>query len=151
MNTSLEVRLARSANWFYWIAGLSLINAFALKSNFEFILGSGAVQAAPAFGQTAMIVVDTVVVGGFALFGYLASRRHTWAFVVGMLLYALDGVVYILAQDYIPVLFHAYVLYVLFTGLQASMALNSIPQETRTMVMPHAQIAQPEEPAPPAP
>lgn len=42
MNPVLEQRLARSANWFYWIAGLSLVNAFAAQSHYEFILGSGA-------------------------------------------------------------------------------------------------------------
>lgn len=47
MNPVLEQRLARSANWFYWIAGLSLVNVFAAKSNFEFVLGSGAVDAPP--------------------------------------------------------------------------------------------------------
>ena len=150
MNTPLEARLVRSANWFYWIAGLSLINAFAMKTNFQFILGSAAVEAAPSFGQTAMIVIDAAVVGGFALFGYLAGRRHTWAFIVGMVLYTLDGVLYLMGQDYIPVLFHAFVLYVLFTGLQASIALNAMPQETRTMVMPHALGAQSDEPSPPA-
>jgi hypothetical protein len=138
MDTALESRLARSANWFYWIAGLSLINAFAAKSNFEFLFGSGAVAIAPAFGQTIMIVVDVVVVGGFALFGYLAGKRHTWALAIGMLLYAADGALYLIAQDYLPVLFHAYVLYLLFLGLKASMALNRIPVDARTMVMPHA-------------
>jgi hypothetical protein len=138
MQAALEVRLARSANWFYWVAGLSLVNVFAARGNFEFMLGSGAVEVAPEFGQTVAIVVDVLVIGGFALFGYLASKRHTWAFVVGMLLYAADGALYIVAQDDLPAIFHAFVLYVLFLGLQASIALNKLPVESRAMVMPHA-------------
>src|SRR5579859_2749666 len=75
MNPVLEQRLARSANWFYWIAGLSLVNVFAAKSSFQFVLGSGAVEAAPAFGATAAIVIDVCIIGGFAILGFLAARR----------------------------------------------------------------------------
>ncbi len=135
---ALELRLARSANWFYWIAGLSLLNVFAASTNFEFVLGSGFVQAAAAFGTGAQIAIDAAVIGSFALLGLLASRRHTWAFIVGMILYALDGAIYLVVQDYFPVIVHAFVLYVLYVGVRASMALNSVPAETRTMVMPHA-------------
>ncbi|HET9342129.1 MAG TPA: hypothetical protein VFO25_04305 [Candidatus Eremiobacteraceae bacterium] len=148
MNPVLEQRLARSANWFYWIAGLSVVNVFAAKSNYEFVLGSGAVEAAPAFGPTAAIVIDVCVIGGFAILGFLASRRHTWAFILGMVLYALDGVIFLVAQDWIAAAFHAFVLYVLFLGAQASIAINRMPVESRTMVMPHANPTA-DGPAPP--
>jgi hypothetical protein len=151
MKTGLEARLARSANWFYWIAGLSLVNAFAVKSGYVFFLGSGAVEIAPAFGQTAMIVIDVTVVGGFALFGYLAGRRHTWAMAIGMLLYAADGALYFFGHDYLAAAFHAYVFFVLFQGLQASMDLNRLPVDTRTMVMPHASNEPSTEPPAPTP
>lgn len=148
MGSALEQRLARSANWFYWIAGLSLVNVFASQSNYEFVLGSGAVEAAPAFGTIAAIVIDSCIIGGFAVLGYLAARRHTWAFVLGMVLYALDGLIFLFAKDWLAAGFHAFVLYVLFLGVQASIALNRIPAETRTMVMPHASPTA-DEPAPP--
>lgn len=148
MNPVLEQRLARSANWFYWIAGLSLVNVFAAKSNYEFVLGSGAVEAAPAFGATAAIVIDVCVIGGFAILGFLAARRQTWAFILGMVLYALDGVIFLVAQDWIAAAFHAFVLYVLFLGAQASIVLNRTPVESRTMVMPHASPTA-DGPAPP--
>ena len=138
---ALELRLTRSAQWFYWIAGLSLINVFAAKEHFEFMFGSGAVEVAPAFGQTTAIVIDVIIVGAFALFGFLASKRQTWAFILGMILYAADGAIYVLLQDYLPALFHAYVLYVLYLGVRASMTLNSTLVDTRSMVMPHAAVA----------
>jgi len=150
MDAALQARLARSANWFYWVSGLSLVNIFAARENFGFMLGSGAVEVAPQFGQTVAVVVDVVVIGGFALLGLLASKRHTWAFVVGMLLYAADGGLYVLAQDYLPALFHAFVLYVLFLGLQASMALNKLPADSRAIVMPHASAAADADPSRPA-
>lgn len=150
MNSALEQRLARSANWFYWIAGLSLVNVFAASTNYQFVLGSGAVEAAPAFGMTAAIAIDACVIGGFAVLGYLAARRHTWAFVLGMVLYALDGLIFLFAQDWLAAAFHAFVLYVLFLGAQASIALNRIPVESRTMVMPHASPTADEPSTPPS-
>jgi hypothetical protein len=149
MGSALEQRLARSANWFYWIAGLSLVNVFAAKSNFEFVLGSGAVEAAPAFGATAAIVIDICIIGGFAVLGYLAARRHTWAFILGMVLYTLDGLIFLVGQDWLAAAFHAFVLYVLFVGTQASIALNRIPVESRTMVMPHASTTADQSTPPP--
>ena len=148
--SALELRLARSAKWFYWIAGLSLVNAFAVKQNFGFVLGSGAVEAAPAFGLTAEVAIDVAVIGGFALLGLLASRRQTWAFILGMVLYAADGALYLVVQDYIPAIFHLIVLYALYGGVRASIALNRMPVETRTMVMPHA-AAPAVTPLPPSP
>jgi hypothetical protein len=34
---------------------------------------------------------DVVVAGVFVLFGVFATKKHLWAFIVGMILYALDG------------------------------------------------------------
>jgi fatty acid desaturase len=49
-----QLRLIRSgANWFIWIAGLSLVNSalFAIGSNWAFFLGLGATQFVDAFWQ----------------------------------------------------------------------------------------------------
>lgn len=140
VNTALEARLARSANWLYWIAGLSLINAFTATTNFQFILGSGIVQIAAAIGGTAMFLIDAAVIGAFALLGFLSSRRQTWALALGIILYAADGVLYLAASDWIAAAFHAYVLFWLFQGVGASMSLNRAVAagDGRSIVMPHA-------------
>ena len=149
MNPQLQQRLKSSANWFYWIAGLSLVNVFTMSQHFEFVAGSGIVQVAPDFASRSVAyIIDAIVIGGFALFGLLGSRRQTWAFVLGMLLYAADGGIYVLGQDYLPAIFHAYVLWLLYLGLRASMALNQMPVDNRMMVMPHQTTAP--EPLPPS-
>jgi hypothetical protein len=145
VNTALEAKLARSASWFYWIAGLSLVNAFTASTNFEFVLGSGIVQIAAAIGGTAMYVIDAAVIGAFALLGSAASRRHTWAFAVGFIVYAADGVFYLMASDWLAAAFHAYVLFWLWQGISASMALGraAAAGDARSIVMPHVETSVP--------
>src|SRR5437867_3953001 len=100
-----EGQLKSGASWFYWIAGLSLVNSVVAftGSGWSFILGLGITQVIDVFGQSlesggklVMLILDVVAAGVFILFGVFAHKRHTWAFVVGMLLYALDGLIYLL-------------------------------------------------------
>jgi hypothetical protein len=60
------------------------------------------------------------------LFGVLGSKRHLWTFIVGMVLLALDGLLFLFAHDWIGVGFHVYVLYCLFRGMQACRALRAV-------------------------
>ena len=87
------------ASWFYWIAGLSLINSVAATAgvNWRFIFGLGITQVLDAmgtqFGGAAKIItlaLNLVVAGIFILFGVFAHKRHLWAFIVGMVLFAMD-------------------------------------------------------------
>jgi hypothetical protein len=65
------------------------------------------------------LVLDLLVMGVFILFGIFANKRRTWAFIAGMVLFALDGAIFLLVSDWIGVAFHAFVLYCLFKGWQA--------------------------------
>ena len=121
------------ANWFYWIAGLSLVNSISAftGSDWRFILGLGVTQIIDAFGQHidgagkfVALVLDILAAGVLVLFGVFGNKGHLWAFIVGMVLFALDGVIFLLAQDWLGVAFHAFVLYCLFRGLQGSRALK---------------------------
>jgi hypothetical protein len=55
----------------------------------------------------------------FVVFGALANQRRKWAFVVGMILYALDGLLFIWVQDWWSFGFHLLALYGLYTGFSA--------------------------------
>lgn len=135
----LEAQLKSGAGWFYWIAGLSAVNTIAAlaSSNWRFIFGLGitqiidaiAIQAGPV-GKTVAVVLDFVAIGMFILLGYFAGRRHTWSFMVGMIVFALDGLILLLAQDWIGVALHVFVLYCLFMGFRASRALKSLGNST---------------------
>lgn len=136
-----ELRLEKQAHsgsdWFFWIAGLSLINSvmYALGQNVTFVVGLGATQVVdgvaglliedigPGGGKGIILVIavvlDLFIAGIFLLGGVLGRRRIRWAMIAGMVLYLLDGLILLVAQDYLGVLFHLVALAGLFSGLQA--------------------------------
>ena len=126
-------RMKVSASWFYWVAGLSLVNsimAFAGQS-WRFIFGLGVTQIIDEFasqivgsGKVIALALNVAAAGIFVLFGVFAHKGHTWAFIVGMVLFALDGVILVLASAWLGVAFHAYVLFRLFQGFTACRELK---------------------------
>lgn len=72
-----------------------------------------------------VLVLDLIVVGMFILFGVFAHKRHTWAFIVGMILYALDGLIFLIGQGWLALGFHVFVLVCLFRGFKACRELNA--------------------------
>ena len=112
----------RGANWFYWIAGLSVVNTIAAISggNFHFVLGLGITEVtdalrapqARAFG----FFIDVLVLGFFMMCGYFAGKAHKWAFVMGMVFYFLDAGITLLAQDWLSFAFHIYALICIWRG-----------------------------------
>jgi hypothetical protein len=61
--------------------------------------------------------------GGVAALGYFAFQRHDSAYVVGMVLYALDGLLCLVAGVYLAAGFHLFVLWSMWRGLSASREL----------------------------
>jgi len=127
-------QMKSGASWFYWIAALSLVNSISAftGSDWRFILGLGVTQLIDALGQSIegsgkfiALVLDLVAAGVLVLFGVFGGKGHLWAFVVGMVLFTLDGVLFLLVQDWIGVGFHAFVLYCLFRGFQACRAFSA--------------------------
>ena len=139
---ALMRRAHASARWFYWIAGLSVINTLIAmsKSGVVFVVGLGTTQIIDAIatrmesgGMAVALVLDAIVAGVFVLFGVFSAKGHTWSFLVGMILYALDGALImglsLLAKADLPILalgFHGYVLFLLFVGWKANMQLNAM-------------------------
>ena len=130
---ALAVAQMRSGgSWFYWVAGLSLINSFAALSgtNWRFIIGLGVTQLIDGFGATlegggkaVVLLLDLLAAGVFVFFGVFATKGHRWAFIVGMVLFALDGLIFLLARAWLDVGFHIFVLYCLFRGFSACQQL----------------------------
>jgi hypothetical protein len=130
---NLKRQLKSSASWFYWIAALSMINwiSSALQIGYGFIIGLGITQFIDGFALAlkedatsdfSMIITiisfaATLVISGlFAGFGYFGSKRAIWAFWVGIVLYILDGLLFILVKDWLPLIFHGLALFYLFRG-----------------------------------
>lgn len=128
------------ANWFYWVAGLSLVNTLTFILGWEgaFVVGLGATQVVDVVVQAVAdelgpmanlfgLMINLSIVAAVAVFGLLAHRRRTWAFAVGMTLYALDGGIFLLVGDWLSLGFHVFVLYCLAGGWSAATKCNRIP------------------------
>jgi hypothetical protein len=135
----LEQRMKSGANWFYWIAALSLVTSFISLAGgtWAFLVSLGVTQLADAVANVGAerlgvgvkivaLVFDLVAAGLFALFGYFAGKRHTWAFIVGMLLYLLDALVCLLIGFWLGLAFHAFALYSIFNGYKAATRLAEL-------------------------
>lgn len=127
-SAAFDRRIARGANWFYWIAGLSLVNSILSVSGSDrtFLIGLGFTQVVDAIAegfhsQTATLVGFVAAILVAALLcgtGYFARRRR-WIYVVGMVLYALDGTINLVAGDWPGLAFHAFALFAMSDGVRA--------------------------------
>lgn len=124
-----------SAKWFYWIAGLSLINTMIVffGGGVSFIVGLGITQIIDGIViETASTVkfialfINILVSGMFAIFGYFALKHEKWAFIIGMVLYLLDGLIFLLVNDWWSVGFHAFVLLSLFAGIKSLRKIEAL-------------------------
>jgi hypothetical protein len=131
----LRNRLRSGAHWFYWIAALSVVNSIVVLSHGEwsFFIGLGVTQVVDAIALSIVeeapdlktiatasaILINLVAVTLCAVFGVLASRRKAWAFWVGMVLYALDGLLFLAVGDFLSLGFHVFALICIFNGVRA--------------------------------
>lgn len=108
------------AAWFFWVAGLSVINTFLAAREVYFIVGLAISQIVDGIvfeitgGTNYFISLIVPIV--FALFGYFAFKLKRWAFITGALFYALDGLVYLYFEEWLATGFHIFVLYHLYRG-----------------------------------
>lgn len=129
---ALTVGQIRSGgSWFYWVAALSLINSITplLGYPIRFLIGLGITTWIDRLfygSANALALLLNLFVGGlFILFGFFASKGHLWAFIVGMTLFALDGVIFLIYRDWLGVGFHVLILYFVFRGFTACQRLHA--------------------------
>ena len=129
----LEAQRRRGANWFYWIAGLSFVNAVLALSGqgWRFLLGLGITQLvqelAHRSGGTGLKagIVGIAMIVVFGVLGERAVAGYRWAFVLGMALYALDGCVFLVVRDWPALAFHVFALVMIGRGYVAARRLPS--------------------------
>jgi hypothetical protein len=139
--------LISGAGWFYWIAGLSLVNSFinAVGGEWQFLIGLGITQivdalamgiAAEAAGDGALVIKAVAFAINLAIallavvFGIFANRRKAWAFITGLALFLLDGLILLMVQDWLGVAFHIFAAFCIFRGYSAMRKLDEL--EIRT-------------------
>jgi hypothetical protein len=138
----LESSFKGGANWFFWIAALSIINTILIVSGsgWSFVVGLGVTQIVDAImaalkengtlssGVSIAIafVFDLIAAGVFVVFGILCRARQMWAFWVGMALYLLDGLIFLMVSDFLSLGFHVLVLFFIYGGLKAGRQLQAL-------------------------
>jgi hypothetical protein len=141
-NPELERQIKTGADWFFWIAGLSLINTVmhVTGAGFRFYFGLGFTQVTDEFvtkggsiGSTLGMALSVLIAGSFILFGVFARKRQTWGFIAGLVLYGLDGVLLILLSLLagegglmLSIGLHGYAFYRIFMGMRANSELNAL-------------------------
>ncbi|HEV7642982.1 MAG TPA: hypothetical protein VGO50_03490 [Pyrinomonadaceae bacterium] len=133
-------RMKSGANWFYWVAALSLVNSVIVLTGgkWNFIVGLGVTQLIDGFMQVLSghegsfsafsliaLMLDVVVAGVFALFGFFGGRGSIAMFIIGMILYVLDALIYLLVGDWLAMGFHAFALFFMGKGLLAAFEYRS--------------------------
>jgi hypothetical protein len=135
----IEGQFKGGANWFFWIAGLSLVNSIILFTGSEwgFIVGLGITRIIDVVGlviaeevgivgKILALFFDVIAAGIFVLFGVFSRKGYKWAFVVGMILYAMDGLIFLLVKDFLSIGFHVFALFCIYGGFKASRKLNEM-------------------------
>ena len=130
----------KGAGWFFWIAALSLVNSIMALTGggFGFALGLGVTMVADAFGLAAAqngagvsaqgiaFVFDLVIYALVVGCGYLSRKRVLPVFALGMFLYLLDGLIYILFFDLVSIVIHVVALANMWSGFTAYRKLNEL-------------------------
>lgn len=144
INPEWEAQMKGGANWFYWIAALSLVNslAFIFQANFAFLAGLGFTQlfeavvqlsienGAPESLNVVAIIFDVIIVGIFALIGFYSNKGFTAPFLVGIIIYAIDAVLVLALGSYLTAGFHVFALFFIIRGYLAARKLKEHHRNT---------------------
>ena len=145
-HAELSARFASGANWFYWIAGLTLLTSIIqlLGGNWAFFLSLGVTQLIDGLAiyfsdssgdatKVIAIVLDIFITALFVGFGYLANQRHMWAYLTGMIVFLLDSLLSVLFLDWIGIIIHGIVLVLMMRGYIAGRDLLAYEREMAEM------------------
>ncbi len=138
--------LNRGMNWFFWIAGLSIVNSiiYVFGGNISFIVGLAITQFVdgiisvigkeinPNAGTIFQVIglgIDVLIAGLFVVFGILGRKRIKWVAIVGMVIYVFDGLLFLLVGDWLSLLFHIFALVGLWGGIQNMNKLEKMEQQ----------------------
>jgi hypothetical protein len=143
----LETQFRNGANWFFWIAAMSLINSMVVffGGQWGFVIGLGLTQVIDALlaSQGPSVVgplLTAGVAGVFVACGHFAREGRRAAFIGGMVLYVLDSLIFVVVRDYLAIAFHGFALYCLIKGMHAKDQLDNLSARSAPMRAP-AELA----------
>jgi hypothetical protein len=141
----LGQRRANGGAWFYWIGGASILNSVlnAVGTQWGLAVGLGVTYLidglAEGFSNTVRtpiyaFVIDIAIAGGFLLIGRAARRGSLSWYAIGIGLYLLDGLLFVLVQDFLGIAVHAIAIYGLVTGWRATRTLKRLESPAPALV-----------------
>jgi hypothetical protein len=146
IQSTLDSRVRAGANWFYCIGALSLLNtALTLsRTSITFFAGLGVTQISDALATmmrqraepemawlpgALALLFGSAAAGLFFVVGKMANEQRRGVFVLGMLLYAADGLILLPFGSVAPFVIHLFALYAIFRGYRAATQLSTLRAE----------------------
>lgn len=136
-----DPEILRGASWFWWIAGLSIVNSIMIHSGSDrnFVIGLGFTLLADAIFKeyfVVALVIDVLALSVIGTLGFLSRKGYLWAFITGIVLYGLDTLIYLSLQDWMSVAFHGLALFFMVKGARALRAALKAAQEPPPVATP---------------
>lgn len=123
----------KSYGWFMTIGILSIINSILIisKANLRFIFGLGYTQIIDGIFLNASqnfkiigLLISVLFTSIFFLIWYYAKLKRSWAYLIGIILYSLDMLIFIVYKDWLSAGFHVYALLFLILGYSRLLKTN---------------------------
>ena len=119
---SSNPEVVSGARWFWWVAGLSLVNTVLLYAgaDISFVVGLGITTLASVFFSLPMaLLVIAITLGLYFYIGLEAQKGQAMAFYMGLAIYVFDALIFVYFQDWMSVAFHGLAIYFIVKGLIA--------------------------------
>ncbi|HEY4785653.1 MAG TPA: hypothetical protein VIH57_06375 [Bacteroidales bacterium] len=117
--------IQKSASWFFWIAGLSIINTviYTTSGGVYFVIGLGISQFVDGIVTGLMdgpslisLIPNLLIAGFFVLIGYRARKYSKRAFITGVIIYTLDALLFLYFREWMAFGFHVFALVMISKG-----------------------------------
>ena len=141
-HAELADRFRSGANWFYWIAGLTLVTSVIglMGGGWSFFLSLGitqlidgfAVYFAYTFGDATKViamVLDIFITALLIGIGYLSNKRQLWVFLAGIILFGLDSLLSLVVLNVLGLIIHCVVMFMMIRGYIAGRDLLALERE----------------------
>jgi hypothetical protein len=134
----LQARMRSGAGWLMAVAIFSVVNSALglFDAKLHFIVGLGVTQIVDGIGKVggtagsvAGFVISIIAAGVFLLFWKFAREGQQWAFLVGMILYALDGLLFLGFGLWLDLAFHGFAVFSMYKGFAALNELNALNRQ----------------------
>jgi len=77
----------------------------------------------------------------FVTFGIYARRRHSWAFIAGLVIYGFDTLITLLGLMWLGIIWHGWAIYSLIIGLRAANAWRAVNRAAAAPPAPRSMSA----------